>query len=598
MGPEDTRATGHAVTMSAMDIQFLGGATTVTGSQFLLTTERACVLIDCGMFQGSPNESIRNRIPFAYDPGDLDAVLLTHAHLDHCGLLPLLVKDGYKGPIHCTAGTAELATLVLLDSGKLHEEFAKRNARWERRHPDLVEADDRKQDDAYEAALELAKEGETPAPDPDPSIPPPSPMAAATAATTAAGSRTGDPEDMAADTKRELDDATAGGQHVATSLEPVRPAGSWPRDPEADLRAQPPHLVIDLDAPLYTTDDAELAIAQFRATGYGEELEVAPGIHATFVDAGHILGSAIIKLRVIEHDGGEERHLVFSGDLGRPGTPILRDPTPLADADYVLVESTYGGREHEPSQEALRVLAETVRLVADAKGVLLVPSFAIGRTQEVVWELDRMIDRGEIPLLPLYLDSPMASKASDIYRRHPNYYDEETAALLRSGDTPLDYPKQFVTNSPRESQAIEQASRPYMIVASNGMLTGGRVVGHLRHLIDDPAATILFVGYQGEGTLGAHLQAGAKQVKLDGQVRTVRCQIRSISGFSAHADESELLDWLRHFGDGKQPGAPGYPRRVFLVHGDPEAQVALEPKVRALGFATHVPHWHERVTLD
>jgi metallo-beta-lactamase family protein len=581
--------------MSAMEIQFLGGATTVTGSQFLLITERARVLVDCGMFQGSPNESIRNRIPFAFEPAGLDAVLLTHAHLDHCGLLPLLVKAGYRGPIHCTAGTAELATLVLLDSGKLHEEFAKRNARWERRHPDLVEADDRKQADAYEAALELAKEGETaPAGDIGPTVVPSSPGSSAAGATAVAGSRTGDPEDMAA----ELDDATAGGQHVPTTIEAVMPDGSWPRDPEADLRAQPPHLDIDLDAPLYTADDAKLAIARFRATGYGQELEVAPGIQATFVDAGHILGSAIIKLRVIERDGGEERHLVFSGDLGRPGTPILRDPTPLTDADYVLVESTYGGREHEPSEEALRILAETIRLVADAKGVLLVPSFAIGRTQEVVWELDRMIDRGEIPMLPLYLDSPMASKASDVYRRHPDYYDEETAALLRSGDTPLDYPKQIVTNTPRESQAIEQAARPYMIVASNGMLTGGRVVGHLRNLIDDPSATILFVGYQGEGTLGAHLQAGAKEVKLDGQVRRVRCQIRSISGFSAHADESELLDWLRRFVEGKQPGADGYPRRVFLVHGDPEAQVALEPKVRALGLATHVPHWHERVTLD
>ena len=580
--------------MSGMDIQFLGGATTVTGSQFLLTTERARVLVDCGMFQGSPNESIRNRIPFGFEPSELDAVLLTHAHLDHCGLLPLLVKAGYNGPVHCTAGTAELATLVLLDSGKLHEEFAKRNTRWERRHPDLVEADDRKQADAYEAALELAKEGETAAAtDTDaPAAAPPAPDAAA--ASTVAATRGGDPEELAA----ELDDATAGGQHVPTSIEPVRPDGAWPRDPEADLRAQPPHLDVDLDAPLYTTDDAELAIARFRATGYGQELEVAPGIHATFVDAGHILGSAIIRLRVTEHDGGEERHVVFSGDLGRPGTPILRDPTPLTDADYVLVESTYGGREHEPSEEALRILAETIRLVADAKGVLLVPSFAIGRTQELVWELDRMIDRGEIPLLPLYLDSPMASKASDVYRRHPDYYDEETAALLRSGDTPLDYPKQIVTNTPRQSQAIEQAARPYMIVASNGMLTGGRVVGHLRNLIDDPSATILFVGYQGEGTLGAHLQAGAKEVKLDGQVRRVRCQIRSISGFSAHADESELLDWLRRFVDGKQPGASGYPRQVFLVHGDPDAQIALEPKVRALGLSTYVPHWHERVTLD
>jgi metallo-beta-lactamase family protein len=540
-----------------MQIHFLGGATTVTGSQYLLETERARILVDCGMFQGSPNESIRNRIPFAFDPASLDAVLLTHAHLDHCGLLPLLVKEGYRGPIHATAGTIELATLVLLDSGKLHEEFAKREARWEKRHPDRVAEDDRKEEAAYEAALAIAESEDAP------------PASAA-----------------AADT-----------EHVPTTVEPVAPA-TWPRDPEADLRAQPPHLAIDLDQPLYTARDAEGSLGQFRSVRYGQEIEVAPGIRATFVDAGHILGSAIIRLRIQETDGGEERQIVFSGDLGRPGTPILRDPTPMPGADYVLVESTYGGREHEPEAEAIRVLADTIRMVADAGGVLLVPSFAIGRTQEVVWELDRLIERGEIPLLPLYLDSPMASKASDVYRHHPDDYDEETAKLLREGASPLDYPNQIVTNDVKQSEAIARAPRPYMIVASNGMLTGGRVVGHLRNLIDDPKATILFVGYQGEGTLGAHLQAGATEVKLDGQVRRVRCQIRSISGFSAHAGESELLAWLGHFIAGKHPGDPGYPRRVFLVHGDPEAQIAMEPKVRDMGFATHIPHWHERVTLD
>jgi metallo-beta-lactamase family protein len=320
-------------------------------------------------------------------------------------------------------------------------------------------------------------------------------------------------------------------------------------------------------------------------------------VRAILHDAGHILGSAIIELHVTDAEGGDERVIVCSGDLGRPGTPILRDPTALTAADYVLVESTYGGREHEPQDEAIRILAETIRMVNDAKGVLLVPSFAIGRTQEVVWELDRLIERGEIPLLPLYLDSPMASKASDIYRRYPQYYDEQTRDLLKSGATPLDYPNQIVTNEVKASQAIERAPRPYLIVASNGMLTGGRIVGHLRNLIDDPTAVILFVGYQGEGTLGAHLQAGAKQVKVDGQMRQVRCQIRSISGFSAHADESELLDWLGRFAAGKAPGDPGYPRRVFLVHGDPDAQVQLEPHVRALGLATHIPHWHERVEL-
>ena len=225
----------------------------------------------------------------------------------------------------------------------------------------------------------------------------------------------------------------------------------------------------------------------------------------------------------------------------------------------MLVESTYGGREHEPSDEAIRILAETIRMVAEAGGVLLVPSFAIGRTQEVVWQLDRLIERGEIPLLPLYLDSPMASKASDIYRRHPENYDEETAKLLREGASPLDYPNQIVTNDASDSKAIARAERPYLIVASNGMLTGGRVVSHLRNLIDDPAATILFVGYQGEGTLGAHLQAGAREVKLDGQVRRVRCQVRSISGFSAHADEHELLDWLGRFARRQAPGRPGLP---------------------------------------
>jgi metallo-beta-lactamase family protein len=192
----------------------------------------------------------------------------------------------------------------------------------------------------------------------------------------------------------------------------------------------------------------------------------------------------------------------------------------------------------------------------------------------------------------------MASKASDIYRRHPEFYDAETSKLLKEGDTPLDYPKQEMTRSAQASKAIATAQRPYMIVASNGMLTGGRVVNHLRNLIGDPNATILFVGYQGEGTLGAHLQAGARTVRLDGQPREVKCRIRSISGFSAHADESELLDWLRNFAAGKQAGAAGYPRTVFLVHGDPEAQLAIGPKVEALGFKVHIPHWREVVTLD
>jgi metallo-beta-lactamase family protein len=262
-------------------------------------------------------------------------------------------------------------------------------------------------------------------------------------------------------------------------------------------------------------------------------------------------------------------------------------------ADFVIMESTYGGREHEPGEEAIRLLAEIIREVADHRGVLLIPAFAIGRTQEIVWHLDRLLTAGAIPHVPLYLDSPMASTASDIYRRYPGYYDAETHGLLEAGDTPLDYPDARVTNSVEESRAIGDAPRPLVIVASSGMLTGGRVVHHLSDLIDDPAALLLFVGYQGEGTLGAHLQAGARSARIDGAVREVRCQVRSISGFSAHADESELLEWL-----GRLARAPRRPRRVFLVHGDPDAILALEPGVRALGLEPYRPAWHEEVDLD
>jgi metallo-beta-lactamase family protein len=530
-----------------MQIQFLGGASTVTGSKFLLTTSQARVLIDCGMFQGSPNETIRNRVPLGFDPSTLDAILVTHAHLDHCGLLPVVVRDGYAGPIFLTSATAELVELVLLDSGRLQEEFAERHSRWERRHPAEALAEGKGDVAEYQAAVDEASRADEEG-------------------------------------------------HVPTSIEPDPPVAAI-FDPEVELRQQPPDVEADLDKPLYTEADAQQVMPHFQDTRYGHPVEVAPGVTATFLDAGHILGSAIIHLEVRDGDGPAST-LVFSGDLGRPGTPILRDPTVVSGADYVCVESTYGGREHEPETEAVRMLAEAVRATSDAGGVLLIPSFAIGRTQEIVWELDRMIDRGEIPLLPLYLDSPMASRASDIYRRHPEFYDAETSELLKQGETPLDYPNQIITREAAASKAIATADRPYMIVASNGMLTGGRVVAHLRNLIGDPHATILFVGYQGEGTLGSHLQAGARTVRLDGQVREVRCRIRSISGFSAHADESELLDWLRNFGAGRKAGDAGFPRTVFLVHGDPEAQLAIAPKVEALGFRVHVPHWREAVTLD
>lgn len=505
-----------------MRLTFLGAATTVTGSQYLLETKRAKVLVDCGMFQGSPHEVEHNRAEPPYDASRIDAMLLTHAHLDHCGLIPLAATRGLRGPIFATAGTTELAEIVLLDSAKLQEEFAQRH---ERRAAARAEGGQ----DSEEAGVEHHHGGEV-------------------------------------------------------------------RDPERAVIAQEPHGSRELDLPLYTVDDATRSLRLFRDIAYEKEIEVAPGVRATFFDAGHILGSSMI--RIVASDGdGDERVIVFSGDIGRPDSPILRDPATFASADYVLMESTYGGREHDPREEAVAALAQAVTLTKESSGVLLVPSFAIGRTQEIVYELDRLLTAGRIPRLPLYLDSPMGSKATEVYRRHAEYYDEDARAALAKRDDPLTYPGQQVTNDAEQSKAIRSAKRPYMIVASNGMITGGRVLHHVRNLIDDPDATLLFVGYQGQGTLGALLQQGAKQVKLDGTTRDVRCRVRSISGFSAHADESELEAWIGAFAKDRRPTDAGFPRTVFIVHGDPEAEAALEPKVRALGFTTKVPQWRESVEL-
>ena len=487
-----------------MQIHFLGGATTVTGSQFLLVTERARVLIDCGMFQGSPNESVRNRIPFAFDPGDLDAMLLTHAHLDHCGLIPLLVKAGFRGPIHATAGTIELATLVLLDSGKLHEEFAKREARWEKRHPDEVEADDRREADEYQAAVDLAAAGE----------------GAATTGAVAAGGR------------RSRRSHRGRGAPPSTSRRPSKPCMS-PATHRPPGRAIPRPTCApsrrtsrSTSTPRSTRPRTPSAsLAQFRPCTTTRRSRSRPGSTRPSSMPGtssarRSSGSAS-RIRTVARSGS----IVFSGDLGRPGTPILRDPTTLTDADYVLVESTYGGREHEPEAEAIRILAETVRMVADAGGVLLVPSFAIGRTQEVVWELDRLIERGEIPLLPLYLDSPMASKASDIYRRHPDYYDEETAKLLREGDTPLDYPNQIVTNDVKASQrdrtraaAVHDRRLERDADRRSGRRATCATSSTIRPRRSCSSAT------RARERSGSHLQAGATEVKIDGQMRAVRCR--------------------------------------------------------------------------
>ena len=497
-----------------IEIRFLGAVGCVTGSQFLVRVGERHVLVDCGMFQGSPEEVARNRLPFAFEPDAVDALLLTHAHLDHCGRIPALVRGGYRGPIHATRATVDLAEVVLRDAAKLQGEYAER---WRRRHP--------------EGAVEATGE--------------------------------------------------------AAALE---------RDDESmpdRLRTARPEAVTTTREPLYTEPDVDQTMQQFRGADYGTEVAVTDGVNAIFHDAGHILGSAIIELRLT--DGGDATTIVFSGDIGRGGTPIVRDPTPIAHADYVVIESTYGNREHAPHEQAIDELVDAIGDVAGSRGVMLVTSFAIGRTQEFIWVVDELVRSGRIGRIPLYVDSPMASRATKVYYAHPEAYDDETRRLLESGDSPLEYPGQQFTDSVEASKAIRHAERPMMVVASSGMLTGGRVVHHLKDFLPDPTCTLLFIGYQGEGTLGRHLADGGKTARIDGTEYPVRCRVRTISGFSAHADHDELEAWLGHFG--AAAAADGRPRRVFVVHGDPAEASAFAERIRALGLEPHLPTYRELVTL-
>jgi metallo-beta-lactamase family protein len=502
-----------------VSIQFLGAAGCVTGSQFLVSVGDRRVLVDCGMFQGSPEETERNRIPFAFDVDVLDALLLTHAHLDHCGRTPALVKAGYRGPIHATRATVDIAEIVLRDSAKLQVEFTER---WNRRR---ARRDER--------AAEVESESVV----------------------------------------QEVDDESL---------------------PER-LRNAPPEGRTETREPLYDERDVDTTMNQMRGCDYGDEVAVTDGVTAVFHDAGHILGSAIIELRVT--DGDQRRTIVFSGDLGRDESPILRDPTPVTAADAVVIESTYGNREHAPHDEAVDELVAAISEVSADEGVLLVPAFAIGRTQEVIWVLDHLVREGRIPRVPLYLDSPMASRATTVYRDHPEVYDPETKELLASGESPLEYPGQSFTDTVEESKAIRTAKRPIMVVASSGMLTGGRVMHHLKDFLPDPKCTLLFIGYQGQGTLGRHIQDGGTTARIDGQQIDVRCRVRVISGFSAHADQHELEAWLAHFGRAGD-GSGSTPKRVLIVHGDPDAANAFAARIRAeLGMDAHIPGHREVVEL-
>jgi metallo-beta-lactamase family protein len=465
-------------------IEFWGGVGTVTGSKYLVQTNRARVLVDCGLFQGLKELRERNWLEPPFRPGSLNAVLITHAHIDHTGYLPRLVQQGFRGPVYCSRGTADLLKILLPDSGRLQEE-----------------------------------------------------------------------------------DADYRNRHQLTKHTPA--------------------------LPLYTEKDAFDALQLLEPVpNTGEAIEVAPGIRAGFRIAGHILGSSLVLLEV-DHalPDGQGRRILFSGDLGHYDQPIIRDPEPPPACDYLLVESTYGDRLHDPEDPKV-ALARIINDAAKRDAPVLIPAFAVGRTQEIVYLIRELEDEKVIPILPVTVDSPMAAATTSAYANRKEEQDEEYTSILTQQRHPLRTHSMATASSRQESKRLNDAKGARVIISASGMMTGGRVLHHAMRLVPDPETTIVFVGYQAAGTLGRRILDGEPEVKIMGQRVPVRCRIAKIGGFSAHADWGEVLRWL----SGLQ-GDP--PRQVFLTHGEPEAAVAMAAHIKEkFGWNVHVPQYGEKVELE
>ena len=458
------------------NIEFWGGVGTVTGSKYLVNTEKAHVLVDCGLFQGLKELRERNWQEPPFDPRSLDAVLITHAHIDHTGYLPRLVRHGFHGPVYCSRGTADLLKIMLPDSGRLQEE-----------------------------------------------------------------------------------DADYRNRHKLTKHAPA--------------------------LPLYTEKDAFAALELLRpVANTADSIEVAPGIQASFRIAGHILGSSLVLLEV---DG---RRVLFSGDLGHYDQPIIRDPSPPPPCDYLLVESTYGDRLHDPEDPKV-ALARIINDAAKRQAPVLIPAFAVGRTQEIVYLIRELEDEHAIPIVPVTVDSPMAAAATSAYANRKEEHDEDYASILRKQRHPLRTHSMSTASSRQESKRLNDAKGARVIVSASGMMTGGRVLHHALRMAPDPDATIIFVGFQAAGTTGRRILDGEPEVKIMGQWVPVRCRVAKIGGFSAHADWGEVLRWLEGMKD-------GVPRQTFLTHGEPEAANAMAGHIKErLGWNVHVPQYGERVEL-
>ncbi|HJQ70972.1 MAG TPA: MBL fold metallo-hydrolase [Blastocatellia bacterium] len=461
-------------------LQFLGATGTVTGAKFVLEANGNRAMIDCGLFQGLKELRERNWERLPLNPASIGWGLVTHAHIDHTGYLPRLVRDGFTGPVYATKATADLMKIMLPDSGRLQEEDAE-----------------------YANRKGFSKHG---------------------------------------------------------------PA-----------------------VPLYTERDAEVALKQVRPVDYDQPVRLSKFMSARFIPAGHILGSSFVELDIAERDAARIK-VLFSGDVGRYDEPILNDPAQVEEADYLLVESTYGNRLHDEGDPKAK-LAEIINQTVERGGKIIIPAFAIGRTQLLVYYLRELEDEGLIPVLPVAVDSPMAAEATRLYVRHKSDHDFDMQELARDNRNALATRKFRLVSGRNGSKALGQEPGPAIIISPAGMATGGRVLHHLARYLPDPASSVILVGYQAAGTRGRRIQEGEKEIKIHGEMVSVRARVESVGGLSAHADAAEILKWLSGF---KRP-----PRTTFMIHGEPDSAEALRDRiVRELGWNVVIPSYKEVIELS
>ncbi len=465
-----------------MKISFSGGAQTVTGSMYLLYTNRHYLLLECGLYQGKRDETYQRNRKFTFDLHRLDAVVLSHAHIDHSGNLPNLVKSGFHGPIYATPATRDLCASLLPDSGRIHEQ------------------------DVLYVNKKRARQG----------------------------------------------------------LPPMEP--------------------------LYTEEDAMQTLHYFRSVPYGQPFEVFRGVQVTFFDAGHILGSAMVLVEARER--GRTLRLLFSGDLGRRGLPIVRDPAPMPEADVLIIESTYGNRIHPPIQETAEQLAEIINRVIGRGGRIVIPAFAVGRTQDLIYDLHQLALTHRIPEVPIYIDSPLARDATQVYQLHPDCYDRETWDLIKALDdhNPFGEGLFHYVRDVEASKALNEDPRPMIIISASGMAEAGRVQHHLKHTIPDPKNAVIITGWQAPNTLGRRLAERQPYVRIFGEEFPLNAEVYELYGYSAHADRQELLAWT-------EPQA-GRVDQVFVVHGEPESAQSLAEALQDQGYRhVSVPERDTKLSL-